>query len=264
MPRSLENVEARVKALWAYLAVVFPAAATRSVQQDTLAPLALLITAHAVYGFAVCDNDMRQDFEAAYSLFKKLVIAGGDLRNLEPAFVFCIAPGARDPEQFISSVETDVYFCRKFVIALSDNIGSSLAPLPFMPLAPIDGTALRPTSAQTFLQQCGVSALLAKQLVVPHERSAKGIFDDCLAGKHGEPASLSGDNKRGMHEVAPSDSEVYLERVIIRNVRAYRKEQEFKLGRSVTTLYGPNGFGKTSFFDAIDFGITGSIGRLPQ
>jgi exonuclease SbcC len=207
---------------------------------------------------------MRRDFEAAYSAFKKLVVAGSDLRNLEPAFIFCLPADVNGAEQFISSVETDVYFCRKFVIGLSNDIGSSLASLPFMPLAPIGGAALRPTSAQTFLQQSGVPALLAKQLVVPHERSAKGIFDDCLAGKHGEPANLGSDSQKGMHEVAPSDSEVFLERVIIRNVRAYRKEQEFRLGHSITVLYGPNGFGKTSFFDAIDFGITGSIGRLRQ
>ena len=36
----------------------------------------------------------------------------------------------------------------------------------------------------------------------------------------------------------------------------------FEIGSEITVLFGPNGFGKTSFFDAIDFGITGSIGRL--
>lgn len=261
MPSSLDNMEGRVQA---YLRAAFPAATIRSVQQDTLAPLTLLITPHAIYGFALCDSDLRRSFEVAYSAFKKLIVSGADFRNLEPAFVFCLPAEANNTERFTSAVETDVYFCRKFVIGLSDDIGNSLASLPFMPLAPIGGTALRPTSAQTFLQQAGLSAMLSKHLVVPHERSARGILDDCLSGKHGEPAILSGDGTKGMHKVAPSESEVFLERVAIRNVRAYRQEQEFKLGRSVTVLYGPNGFGKTSFFDAIDFGITGAIGRLPQ
>ena len=47
-----------------------------------------------------------------------------------------------------------------------------------------------------------------------------------------------------------------------RNFRAYRKRQTFVLGTDVTVLYGPNGFGKTSFFDAVDFAATGGIGRL--
>ncbi|MGA8611829.1 MAG: hypothetical protein WB760_08960, partial [Xanthobacteraceae bacterium] len=243
MPSSLDLGEGRANAVQAYLAAAFPTATIRSVQQGTQAPLTLLITSHAVYGFALCERDMRRDFEETYSAYKKLVVAGGELRNLEPAFIFCLPEEASAAEQFISSVETDVYFCRKFVISLSHDIGSSLASLPFMPLAPIGGAALRPTSAQTFLQQCGLPALLAKQLVVPHERSAKGILDDCLAGKHGEPTIQRGDSQKGMHEVAPSESEVFLERVTIRNVRAYRKEQEFKLGQSVTVLYGPNGFG---------------------
>ena len=50
--------------------------------------------------------------------------------------------------------------------------------------------------------------------------------------------------------------------VAIQNFRAYKRRQVFDLGRAVTVLYGPNGFGKTSFFDAIDFAATGGVGRL--
>lgn len=53
-----------------------------------------------------------------------------------------------------------------------------------------------------------------------------------------------------------------LESVTIENFRAYRAPTTFEIGSEITVLFGPNGFGKTSFFDAIDFGITGSIGRL--
>ena len=48
----------------------------------------------------------------------------------------------------------------------------------------------------------------------------------------------------------------------IESFRAYRKRQDFELGDAVTVLYGPNGFGKTSFFDAVDFAATGGVGRL--
>ena len=50
--------------------------------------------------------------------------------------------------------------------------------------------------------------------------------------------------------------------MVIKGFRAYRKPQTFSLGADVTVLYGPNGFGKTSVFDAIDFAATGEIGRM--
>lgn len=264
MPRSRDIGDKQPDGLQAYLQAAFPSDTVKALEQDGRSAIILLVTSHAVYGFAKCDVDPREDYEATYAAYKTRVVADKTLRDLEPAFVFCLPAEASGAEQFISSVETDVYFCRKFVIGLGDDIGASLASLPFMPLAPVDGAALRPASAQTFLRKAGMPAQLAMHLVIPHERAAKGILEDCLAGRHGEPTSLKGDSRRSMLEVVPSESDVFLERVIIRNVRAYRKEQEFKLGRSVTVLYGPNGFGKTSFFDALDFGVTGAIGRLPR
>ena len=55
---------------------------------------------------------------------------------------------------------------------------------------------------------------------------------------------------------------VGVESITIQNIRAYREPQVFDLSAPVTVLYGPNGFGKTSLFDAIDFVATGGVGRL--
>jgi exonuclease SbcC len=55
---------------------------------------------------------------------------------------------------------------------------------------------------------------------------------------------------------------IRLDAVTIKNFRAYRKPQTFAFGSDVTVLYGANGFGKTSFFDAVDFAATGEIGRI--
>ena len=48
----------------------------------------------------------------------------------------------------------------------------------------------------------------------------------------------------------------------MRVFRAYREPQTFDLDASVIVLYGPNGLGKTSVFDGIDYACTGRIGRL--
>ena len=104
--------------------------------------------------------------------------------------------------------------------------------------------------------------MLAKFLVVQHERSPEGIVEDCTSGKFGEPQQLTLVANGAVVDAEMATEPVLLETVEIRNFRAYRKPQTFEIGADVTVLYGPNGFGKTSFFDAVDFAVTGGIGRI--
>jgi exonuclease SbcC len=139
---------------------------------------------------------------------------------------------------------------------------NSLARLPFLPLAPVSGATLRPPSAQTFLSQCGVPPVLARHIVVQRERGAERIIDDFVGGIYGQLPELSSFKPSSSIQQETSTEAVRLESVTIKNFRAYRQPQTFSLGADVTVLYGPNGFGKTSFFDAVDFAVTGGIGRL--
>lgn len=226
-------------------------------------PILLLQTTHVMAGFAFSNGNMNASYDFLYDRFKTYFKEQrGAWDALDLAFVFCVQPGVANLDQFCSSVETDVYFCRKFVVPLLPPLSSSLARLPFLPLTPLHGKALRPASAQTFLQQCGVPAALAKNIVVQQTRGPEGIVEDCISGEFGEP---NGPKAVANSQAAQVDSKiepVRLDSVTIKNFRAYRKEQTFKLGADATVLYGPNGFGKTSFFDAIDFAVTGGIGRL--
>ncbi len=98
--------------------------------------------------------------------------------------------------------------------------------------------------------------------MVQHERSPEGIVEDCTTGKFGEPRPVSAASTAPVVQSERPIERVRLEGLEIQNFRAYRKPQTFALGADVTVLYGPNGFGKTSFFDAVDFAITGGIGRV--
>ena len=147
------------------------------------------------------------------------------------------------------------------MVPLEEPLGEALACLPFLPLAPIHGRSMRPPSAQTYLRGIGVSASLAKHLVVKG-RSPLKIVEDCVSGEFGAPGELSSTVSAPVFDAAAIVPPVRLKTVRIENFRAYRKPQNFELGQAVTFLYGPNGFGKTSFFDAVDFAATGGIGRL--
>ena len=264
MPNSPHNPHRSAESIRTYLAGALPDSQLTLESVDSVhEPLLLLQTRHVMAGFAFSNGEMAKTYDDLYGKFKTYFRERrGRWDALDLAFVFCVQPDVPNLDQFCSTVETDVLFCRKFVIPLSSPLGTSLARLPFLPLTPLDGKTLRPASAQTFLQQCGVPAVLARYVVVQHERGPERIVEDCLSGEFGEPKELKSVANVPVAQSEGSAESVRLETITIKNFRAYRKQQTFALGADVTILYGPNGFGKTSFFDAIDFAVTGGIGRI--
>ena len=229
-------------------------------------PLLFMSTNYMMAVFAFSNGDMTRSYETLYGSFKEYYVGRcTELDALDLSFVFCVPEDLPNLDRFCSRVETDVYFCRKFVVPIILPLETSFARLPFLPLTPVRGKSMRPPSAQTLLRQCGVPAILAKYLVVPQQRGPDAIVEDCVEARFGnEPPSMMPPSPR--ETSAPysrRDAEtIRLQSVSIKNFRAYRKTQIFDLSADVTVLYGPNGFGKTSFFDAIDFATTGEIGRL--
>lgn len=262
---SLES-QANASVLRAYLASVLPDSRLTDAAVDAAyQPLLLMQTKHVMAAFAFSNGEMRKSYEDLYRSFKNYYAEQRGMWDaLDLAFVFCVQPGVPNLDRFCSNVETDVYFCRKFVVPLILPLDTTLARLPFLPLTPLDGQSQRPPSAQTFLQQCRVPAILAKFLVVQHQRSPEGIVEDCTSGEFGEPQELTPIANAPGLQADQAVNPVRLETVSIENFRAYRKTQTFLVGKDVTVLYGPNGFGKTSFFDAVDFAATGGIGRIRQ
>jgi exonuclease SbcC len=227
-------------------------------------PVLLMLRSHAVTAFAVGDE---ADYEPLYEAFKKHYLKRtAEWSTKDVSFVFCLPAKTTVHESFRSRVEVDVYFCRKYVIQLDRDLAGSLARLPFLPLSPVTpGAQTRPPSAQTLLRQRNLKAELAKALVVPSQSSASSIFSACLEGIYGIPDKVASTSAETSSEPTTEERvQATLKSISIQNFRAYRTKKDFALGSSVTVLYGPNGFGKTSFFDAIDFAVTGGVGRLAK
>ena len=176
--------------------------------------------------------------------------------------MLCVPEGMPELGAFGSSVETDVYFCRKYVVPTNGHVGISLSRLPFLPLFTERGVAVRPPSAQTFLQESGVPAVLARYLVKKGERSAESVLDACVEGTFGELETPEKPMEGNRAATSPDATAIRIQSISIEGFRAYRRRAEFSFGEDLTVLFGPNGFGKTSVFDAIDFAFTGEIGRL--
>jgi len=141
MPRSPHNPHPFADNLRTYLASALPGSRLTNATVDAAyEPLLLLQTAHALAAFAFSNGDMRETYNTLYGSFKKYYAEmRGQWDTLDLAFVFCVQPDVPDLDRFCSSVETDVYFCRKFVVPLAPPLSSSLARLPFLPLTPLEG-----------------------------------------------------------------------------------------------------------------------------
>ena len=237
---------------------------TEEVLREDCLPLLLMLRSHAVTAFAVGEE---ADYEPLYEAFKKHYIKQtSEWSQKDVSFVFCLPSEVTVLESFRSRIEVDMYFCRKYVVQLNHDLRSCLARLPFLPLSPItSGVQTRPPSAQTLLRQRNLTAELARALVMPTKSSANTILAACLVGTYGAPNKLAGTPVEASSElIAVERVQATLKSISIQNFRAYRTTKEFALGSAITVLYGPNGFGKTSFFDAIDFAVTGGVGRLAK
>lgn len=237
---------------------------SEEVLRDGCLPVVMMLRQHALTAFAVGDQ---ADYQPLYEAFKKHYLKNTTQWSTKDiAFVYCLPASVTVDTDFCSRVEVDVYFCRKYVIRLDENLVESLARLPFLPLSPITpGVQTRPPSAQTLLRQRNLKADLAKALVVPSTSSASTILTGCLAGTYGSPDTLqSAVAPVTIAKVGEDRAQITLKSIAIENFRAYRTKKVFELGSAVTILYGPNGFGKTSFFDALDFAVTGGVGRLAK
>lgn len=237
---------------------------TEEVLTEGSLPVVLMQRPHALTAFALGDQE---DYRPLYEAFKKHYLKhSAQWSTKDLAFVYCIPEQIDVDPDFCSRVEVDVYFCRKYAVRLNDTLEASLARLPFLPLAPISqGVQTRPPSAQTLLRQRNLKADLARALVVPQVSSASNILAACLSGTYGSPSPLESAAEPAAASVAKEERvQATLKSISIQNFRAYRTKKQFELGTAVTVLYGPNGFGKTSFFDAIDFVVTGGVGRLKK
>lgn len=145
-----------------------------TVQHDQLL---VLETSGDAVGFAVVNGNSETDFKSAYATYKQLYRENHAIwKNQNLSFVVCRSEEQPSEDAFLSVIEMDIYFCRKYVIALpadEKRLERELLRLPFLPM--IEGKiggVVRPPSAQTLLQSLGVSASLSRRLIVPGDSSA--------------------------------------------------------------------------------------------
>ena len=256
---SFEALRQALQSLWA-------ADELQNVALRTVPHMLLLTLPNDIAAFSVFNAHPSEEFKKAYTSFRRLYRENNrewDERTL--SFVICRASEHAEDDRFYASLENDPLFCRKYIIRAHDEIPAQrdeLLRLPFLPLRARDEDGFqRPQSAQDFLQSAGVSASLSRKLIEAGHRSAERIALDLRDGDETLPEALT-PPRAGRMAITRPRAHSRLVSLTVEAFRAYRDVQKFDLDASVVVLYGPNGLGKTSLFDAIDYASTGRIGRL--
>jgi len=226
-------------------------------------PLLILEMGSDIAGFAVLEAEPERAYARAYTAFKDTYRKNhNSWRDRNLSFVLCRPEDRRSDDAFFSKTETDVYFCRKYVITLRCRDAEQITELQRLPFVPLrddkSSGVIRPPSARALLQRANLSAELARRIVEDYASSADRILKEELLPE------LNFDSQ-ATPEILTQSQAVENTRVTdisIEAFRAYRKRQEFDLDADLVVLYGPNGLGKTSFFDAIDYVCTGRMGRF--
>jgi exonuclease SbcC len=124
-----------------YLRAILPRHTVTSLRSADDAPPSLILQiGNVVSCFAFSGQNLERDYSIQYSAFKQSYSENEPRwQNADIAFVLCAQSTLANLDQFRSRIETDVFFCRKFVIPLMHPLGTAFARLPFLPLAPLHG-----------------------------------------------------------------------------------------------------------------------------
>lgn len=229
--------------------------------------LVILETNNDSVGFTFIGSDAEDEYKQAYLSFKQLFRENYENWNTHSiSFVVCFTNHCQK-EIYLNSIEMDVYFCRKYIVKYDSDatlLERELLKLPFLPVneGKIAGVET-PPSAQALMRGIGISSALSSYIITPRERSANRIIEDIANKKIILPEikykQISSDlSEKRLPELTR------IKELTIKAFRGYNVEQHFDLDSDIVVLFGPNGLGKTSFFDALDFACTGRIGRLSK
>ena len=169
-----------------------------------------------------------------------------------------------DPDS-IRRVIDDRYICRKFVLNVNgEQIQDVLANLPFWPADDLLGKS--PTSVAAGVQE--VVTGYDSHLIADFSTYTPGadlLANMILADEYSLSPEPSTSKAVAPPTVASSDRTRLeaLDIVDFRGIRRLRPE-DMPLSGDVIFIYGPNGVGKTSIADAVEWVITGQVGRLDR
>lgn len=208
-------------------------------------------------------RDLESIHEAAQSEISSICGNPSWPRDLE--LVLLAAGGTPPDAAALRRVVDDRYICRKFVLNVNGGaIRDVLTNLPFWPAH--DLLSKSPTSVASGVQEVvtGYDSRLIADFA-SHSPGAERVCEKIREGAYSLSAEAATSKAATLPRVTSSVGTKLeaLDIVDFRGIRRLRPE-DMPLSGDVIFIYGPNGVGKTSIADAVEWVITGEVSRLEQ
>jgi DNA repair exonuclease SbcCD ATPase subunit len=177
-----------------------------------------------------------------------------------------LVPGDKPPEpSVVRGIVDDRYVCRKFVLWLNGReLNELLADLPFWRPGDLLGGAPILVGAGVQELMKGYDPNLVADLA-SYSPGAERVFEKIRDGQYEvAPSGPAGEAMPRSRISEPTLARLQgIEITDFRGIRRLRIE-EMPLSGDVVFVYGPNGVGKTSIADALEWAVTGQVDRLAQ
>ena len=194
------------------------------------------------------------------SIVEKILSREENEFAVEPYLIFFI-----DKERYfkcleeIVKIERDEFYCRKFVYPIEDE-NNIIEKLPFGSPLTFQIKRRNFVTAEKTLINLGMDRIRAQIL------TKKFISDELKeqAIEYFRNFKLEKSVRDSIIKDKVIKNNVRLKEMKVQGFRIYGKEETFDLDADLVVLYGANGLGKTSFFDAFEYGLTEEIKRFSK
>lgn len=216
------------------------------------------------FKFYGSSKELEQNWPEVQEKVKK-IIEKQKILSYNSYLVFALPQEDLPPETEIQGIIFDEYVCRKLILPVDSSLDKLKEDILKFPFYPLD----IPETTEHKIPKGVVDALLTtgfdQQLIndIAGQIYPPQIIRKILTNKYEEHVT------RGIVQLpeeprVPEQRDRKLKEITIKNFRGIGNKVLLNLDADIAVIYGPNGTGKTSIFDAIEWTITGQIERLQK